>query len=149
MIRQIAGTLVVVHDRGILIRGPAGSGKSDAALALIQAGHQLVADDAVVIKQRNGQLFGSAPPMGRGLLYLRGPGLIRVDAVYGPAAMRDEAPLHQVIDLVDEPITDRIEGSHDFATIEGRRYPRLSIAPHRPIAALITTWAWRQLSECA
>jgi len=44
---KIRGVLVSVDGVGVLIRGPAGSGKSLAALNLMRQGHYLVADDLV------------------------------------------------------------------------------------------------------
>ena len=44
------GTLLDIRGIGTLIRGDSGSGKSEAALALIERGHSLVADDLVRVK---------------------------------------------------------------------------------------------------
>ena len=45
----VHGTCVDLDGRGILLRGPSGSGKSDLALRLIDSGARLVADDQVVV----------------------------------------------------------------------------------------------------
>ena len=44
---QIHATCIEVDGVGVLIRGASGSGKSDLALRLIDAGATLVADDRV------------------------------------------------------------------------------------------------------
>ena len=44
---QIHATCIALDGRGVLLRGPSGSGKSDMALRLIDAGAELVADDRV------------------------------------------------------------------------------------------------------
>ena len=53
--------LVNAYGVGILI-GESGVGKSEAALELIKRGHQLVADDVVVIRRvTDNRLVGTAP----------------------------------------------------------------------------------------
>jgi HPr kinase/phosphorylase len=57
----------------ILLTGPAGAGKSDMLLRLIQAGWVLVADDQVLIEQG----AAAAPDALAGILEVRGLGLFR------------------------------------------------------------------------
>jgi len=65
-------------DRGVLIEGPAGSGKSDLALRLIDAGGGLVADDVMRLRRRQNRLLATA--IGEpGLIELRGHGIFRID----------------------------------------------------------------------
>lgn len=58
--------------RGALIEGPSGSGKSDLALRLLDAGFQLVADDRVILWTSEGRLYGRAPETISGLIECRG-----------------------------------------------------------------------------
>ena len=131
------GTLVLVGGVGILLRGPAGSGKSDTALALIHAGHRLVADDAVDIRHEDGGLVGRAPAAGTGLLCLRGPGLIDVVQCFGRGAVAPSAAIDRVVDLVDEPRSVTAEADWQPTRIHGVRRPRMALAPGRPLAALL------------
>ena len=62
--------------RGVLIEGPSGSGKSDLALRCIGAGFRLVADDRAVVFASKGRLYGKAPVALRGLLEVRGVGIV-------------------------------------------------------------------------
>lgn len=55
---KITGVLVSVHAVGVLIRGPAASGKSLTALNLMRRGHKLVSDDLVDIVLEEGRLVG-------------------------------------------------------------------------------------------
>jgi serine kinase of HPr protein (carbohydrate metabolism regulator) len=74
----IHGTAVALGDRGLLILGVSGSGKSDLALRLIEAGWVLVADDRVVLSRRSESLVAAPPKELAGLIEARGIGLCRV-----------------------------------------------------------------------
>ncbi len=136
--RQVHGTLVRVAGSGVLLRGPAGSGKSDTALALIAAGHALVADDGVILQRQGATLMGTAPAIGQGLVYLRGPGLIDPMLCYGADAVSTEARVELLIDLAAErDDTPDIHGSWATEDLLGIPLPRLALAPERPVAALV------------
>ena len=79
---RLHGVLVDVSGIGILITGESGIGKSETALELIKRGHRLVTDDAVDIKEIDGELIGSSPGITRGMLEVRGIGIIDVPALY-------------------------------------------------------------------
>ena len=101
------GTAIALAGRAVLIRGPAGSGKSDLALrcmaqapsGLIHAAAQLVSDDQVRITVRGGRLLVSPPEAIAGMIEVRGVGILRVPYL-------DEAELALVADIVPP---DRIE----------------------------------------
>lgn len=86
------GTGVALDGRGCLILGPAGSGKSVLALALIAAGARLVSDDGTHVAPRDGALWLSAPGSIRGLIEARGIGLLN-------APVAPPVPLVLVIDM--------------------------------------------------
>lgn len=69
-------TCVVVSDKGVLIKGASGSGKSGLALQLIALGAILVADDQTLLTRREGELIANAPSAIAGLIEARGIGLI-------------------------------------------------------------------------
>ena len=78
----VHATAVLVGNRAALIRGPAGSGKTRLALALIDAAHtgvlpfaRLVADDRVRLSVAHGRLIATAPDAIRGLVEVRGLGI--------------------------------------------------------------------------
>lgn len=77
---------------GVLIVGPSGAGKSRLAMALVDAGAQLVADDQVLLTPQAGGLYGRAPRTIAGLVEVRGLGLIRM-------AHRRMARIALVVDL--------------------------------------------------
>jgi HPr kinase/phosphorylase len=91
---QTHGALVEVLDVGILLTGPSGIGKSECALELVTRGHRLVADDVVRIRrQEDGRLIGSAPPLIRHYVEIRGLGLLSIPELFGPDSVRDEVAL--------------------------------------------------------
>ncbi len=83
---------VLVGARALLIRGPAGAGKSRLALELIQAAAcgrlafvRLIADDRVHVAAAHGRLIAHAPANLAGLLEIRGIGIRRLP--YEPMAV--------------------------------------------------------------
>lgn len=94
------GVLVELYGLGVLIEGRSGIGKSECALELIARGARLVADDAVEVRRENArELNGSAPEMLRGVMEIRGLGIIDVREVYGVSAMSDAVRLRLVVRL--------------------------------------------------
>lgn len=63
-------------DRGVLITGPSGSGKSVLALRLMAFGAHLVSDDQVMLSVQNDKLIASAPVTIRGKIEARGVGIL-------------------------------------------------------------------------
>lgn len=74
---------VALDGRGLLITGPAGSGKSSLALALMALGARLVADDRTILSLRDGRLHATCPPALRGLIEARGIGILQADPIDG------------------------------------------------------------------
>jgi len=66
------------HDCGVLIIGKSGAGKSDLALRLIERGAILVSDDRTELLLAGGSLIARAPANIRGLIEVRGVGIIAV-----------------------------------------------------------------------
>ncbi|WP_426461337.1 HPr(Ser) kinase/phosphatase [Mycoplasma hafezii] len=97
---QVHGTLVLVGGTGVLITGASGVGKSEAALELVQKGHQLIADDAVLIKDSGSIFVGRAPKLTQNLLEVRGIGLIDIKYTYGIKAIAKSAMIDLVVELV-------------------------------------------------
>ena len=74
-------TVAFGPDRGLLIVGGSGSGKSALALQLMALGARLVADDRTRLHRQGDRLIATAPPNLQGLIEARGVGLIRVAAL--------------------------------------------------------------------
>lgn len=73
---NIHASCVALGARGVLLLGPSGAGKSDLALRLIDGGATLVADDRTLLFVRGGALHAGAPASIRGLLEIRGVGIV-------------------------------------------------------------------------
>ena len=80
----IHGTCVVRGERGVLLVGRGGAGKSSLALALIHDERRfgcLVADDRVLLQHAHGRWIASAPDALRGRFALRGGPIEETDFV--------------------------------------------------------------------
>lgn len=89
----VRGTTVAIDGSGVLLRGVSGAGKSDLALRLIDGGARLVADDYTRLAAHGGRLIATAPAGIRGLIEVRGLGVLRCEPL-------DEVALAAVVDLV-------------------------------------------------
>lgn len=120
---------VLVGERALLIRGPAGSGKSRLAWALLDAARtgilpfaRLVADDRVRIFAAGGRLLAAAPETIRGMIEIRGLGVRRVDCE--PLAL-----VGFVVDLAAPDGARLPEARTGEIEILGVKVPRLAVAP--------------------
>lgn len=71
-------TCVALDGRAMLIEGAPGVGKSSLALALMDRGALLIGDDSVMLEEEAGRLYALPHPNTRGLLEVRGVGLLPV-----------------------------------------------------------------------
>jgi HPr kinase/phosphorylase len=106
MSEAIHGTAVLIGGDGVLIRGDSGSGKSSLALALIERGGKLVADDRLMLSAVNGRLIATPPEATAGQIELRGRGLISVPHERG-------CVIHLVADIVSEEGLERMPEATD------------------------------------
>lgn len=126
---QVHGVLLSVFGVGVLIKGASGSGKSEVALELINRGHILVADDAVVIKKTDDStLIGSAPELLKNRLEIRGIGIVDVQKLYGVTKVVPSKKIELVAEI--KPLTgkeDRIGNRLEFESILGVELPKVEI----------------------
>ena len=80
---NIHASCVALGGKGVLLLGPSGSGKSDLALRLIDDGAQLMADDRTLLFVKNGALHATVPASIKGLLEIRGLGIVEQPARAG------------------------------------------------------------------
>ena len=130
----IHGTSILVAGAGVLLRGPSGSGKSDLAFRMIEAGQAiLIADDQTDLRPVDGQLNATCPSRLAGLIEVRGIGILR-------RPHRTEAAIGLVIDLVAHNEVPRLPDALT-TSLEGVTVPQLSLcafeasAPAKVVAA--------------
>ena len=93
---NIHATCVAINGCGVLIIGKSGLGKSDLALRLINnKGAVLVSDDRTDINVENDKIYASSPNTIKGMLEVRGIGIINLDSC-------NQAEVKLVISLVDD-----------------------------------------------
>lgn len=141
----IHASAVLVGPRAILIRGPAGAGKSRLVLNLLQTARRgasgwvrLVADDRVHLEAAHGRLIMRAPAAVAGLLEIRGIGMFRLP--HEPLAVAS-----LVVDLDSGDMQRMPEIPETQTIVEGVRLPRLAVAPGDDpfpmvVAALTLRW---------
>ena len=74
----IHASTVAINKSAVLITGPAGVGKSDLALRLIDEGAELIADDQTFLSEEGDLLIASAPASIAGLMEVRHVGLLHL-----------------------------------------------------------------------
>ena len=142
--KTIHAVLVEVEGMGILILGESGVGKSETALELLDRGHRLIADDAVLLKCLNGNLlwgYGTSKVMGHHM-EIRGLGIIDIGNVYGMNSVRDRKPVEMVFQLEEWDSNknyDRLGTSDETTTLLGVSIPliTLPVKPGRNIPIII------------
>ena len=139
---RLHGVLVDVYGIGILITGESGIGKSETALELIKRGHRLVTDDAVDIKEIDGELIGSSPNITIGMLEVRGIGIIDVSALYGLSSIEQQKEITLVMHFEhwkDDNDYDRLGNNFEYMNILGVDIRKLTVPvrPGRNIAVII------------
>ena len=139
---RLHGVLVDVSGIGILITGESGIGKSETALELIKRGHRLVTDDAVDIKEIDGQLIGRSPKITIGMLEVRGIGIIDVTTLYGLSSVVQEKEIKLVMHFEhwkDDNDYDRLGIDNEYMNILGIDVKKLTVPvrPGRNIAVII------------
>ena len=129
------GTMVDIMGIGVLLEGEPGIGKSETALALIKAGHSLVADDSTALRRDStGMIIGSAVEITRYHMEIRGLGIIHVPSLFGVASVRSEMRLDLIVRLhrPDLEIEDDRTGlAHQTRDVLGVKIPLITI----PVAA--------------
>jgi HPr kinase/phosphorylase len=143
-------TMLDVKGVGVMIRGASGVGKSECALALIERGHSLVADDYVhtrFIDER--ELLAMCRAQYFGYMEVRGIGIINIAEMFGVKSVRMEKRIDLVVTLkiwTEDAEEDRTGLDENFYPILGQQVPHieLHVRPGRDIARLVEVAALTQ-----
>ena len=125
------GSLADVYGVGLLFTGRSGIGKSECVLDLVERGHRLVADDAVIVIRRgNDVLIGQGHELQRHHMEIRGIGIIDVPALFGIRAIRLQKRIEVIVQLVDwsnQAVYDRTGLTTEDVDILGVSIPRVTV----------------------
>ncbi|MBO7520937.1 MAG: HPr(Ser) kinase/phosphatase [Opitutales bacterium] len=147
---SLHGTFLDVKGIGVLIRGASGVGKSECALALIDHGHSLVADDMTCcVKIGKDRVIGKSSDLNRGYMECRGIGIIDVAKLYGVRCLRLEKQIDLVVTFVEwkSGIPEERTGlDKNYFDILGVSIPHIEIPvrPGRDMARLVEVAAMVQ-----
>jgi len=127
----VHGTLLDIRGIGTLVRGDSGAGKSEAALALLERGHSLVADDMVRVKLLSDHTpVGFCDEMSRGFMECRGIGIINVEELFGIRFVRIEKKIELVVTFTEDlndSVIDRTGLDRKTFEILGAPVPHMEI----------------------
>ncbi|HVW19999.1 MAG TPA: HPr(Ser) kinase/phosphatase [Opitutaceae bacterium] len=143
-------TTLDIKGVGVMLRGDSGVGKSECALALIERGHSLVADDLTLIKLLDErELMASSRPLNRGYMECRGIGIVNIAEMFGVKSLRLEKRIDMVISLREwtpDAVEERTGLEESFYEILGMKIPHIEIyvRPGRDIARLVEVAALTQ-----
>ena len=131
---NVHGSAIAFGNRGVLIRGVPGSGKSELALRLIDSQGfgrgakplraKLVADDQVLLVREGSGIVMHAPNSISGKMEIRGVGIIELPH-------KPKTKLVLVVDLKPQAEIERMPEADDLLTeILGLNIRRFSIDPN-------------------
>ena len=129
----IHASAVLIGRKAVLIRGPAGSGKSQLVWDLLQSAlpfTRLVADDRAYVEACAGRLLVRPAPALAGMLEIRGLGIRRLP-------YEGVAAVGLVVDLAAEDAARQPGQEAGKAVIGGVSLPRLAVAPGMPALAML------------
>lgn len=148
----IHATLISSEQRGALLIGASGTGKSDLALRLISINFtkefcnqqpQLIADDQVELLVSDGKLYGQAPKPLQGLLEVHNLGIVKVP--YGA-----KSEINLCVQLTPGQNPERLPPSPPpTKKIEGVSLPLIKLDPHQQTSPQKLLIALKQFSNAS
>jgi HPr kinase/phosphorylase len=138
----IHGVCLEVFGIGVFIKGKSGVGKSETSLELINRGHRLIADDAVIIKKLENRLKASCPELTKHLMEIRGIGILDIKHLFGVGSIKLEQYIELAIELEewdDDKEYDRLGMDDNYIEILDIKVPSvvIPVKPGRNISAII------------
>lgn len=139
------GIAFEIFERGVVIIGKSGIGKSELGLELIDRGHRLICDDLVAGQLIKAKVVITAPQeFGIGFMEIRGLGFVDIPNFYGRHTICQQQNLFIIIQLVDNSVLDQINQDRLFQLINqvdvlGVQFPvyKLPIGANRNLPILV------------
>lgn len=142
------GVLVSIANKGILIVGPAGVGKSSFALELLYQGFSLIADDSVEISHTDTGVIGHCPTLLQNLLHTRELGLISIPVVFGDHAWQAQHTIDYVVQLDSESNHEIQLGQPNKRYQIGKSsVPLLILNTHNPASLTHRLLSWLRMQS--
>ncbi len=138
----IHGVCLEVFGIGVFIKGKSSIGKSETSLELINRGHRLIADDAVIIRKIDNRLKATCPELTQHLMEIRGVGILDIKHLFGVGSIKLEQFIELAIELEEwdnKKEYDRIGLDENFMEILDVKVPTvvIPVRPGRNISAII------------
>lgn len=148
--QSVHGTLLDIRGVGTLLRGESGIGKSECALALIERGFSLVADDLTHLRLlRDHEVVGRCSEISRGYMECRGIGIIDIAKLFGVHSVRVEKRVDLVITFVawsPGMKEERTGLTQEYMDLLDQKIPHavIPVRPGRDLARLVEVAAMVQ-----
>jgi len=131
------GAFVVIFNKGVLITGNSGAGKSSLLLSLIKQGHLWVADDlSLFFLDNNDHVIGHAMDKLSEFIHIKGIGPVNMDKNYGQASRIQSHPLAAVIHLSNNSANENKKISAyaqlDTLTLLDKNFPMWHLPTKHP-----------------
>jgi len=138
----IHGVCLEVFGVGVFIKGKSGIGKSETSLELINRGHRLIADDAVIVRKIDNGLKATCPELTQHLMEIRGVGILDIKHLFGVGSIKLEQFIELAVELEEwdnKKEYDRIGMDENFIEILDVKVPTviIPVRPGRNISAII------------
>ena len=117
MLKQLHATCIEIHNKGVLLTGHSGSGKSEVALRLMMMGARLIADDCVLLDESTCR--ASCPKNLSGKMEMRGVGIV-------PVACKSDTKICLHVHLCPRTQVERFP----LENLETRPVPRIKLCGH-------------------
>jgi HPr kinase/phosphorylase len=126
--------------RGIVLMGESGSGKSRLALSLLYEGARLVADDVVDLSLGTNGLIGRSPDRLRGLIEIRGVGIVDVSKALGRSFVLEATSIDLAVSLEKRAEGKRRADSPEVSlvTLLGREIPDIRVGSDIDVRVLMS-----------
>lgn len=134
----VHGTAVAIDNKGVLILGPSGSGKSDLSIQLIDRGAMLISDDQVITSRSSDGITLGPPENIAGKIEVYSLGIIEMPFVAN-------IPLSMIVSLSEKP--SRFPFDNPSRQYLGIDVPTITIDTNRATTAIKVELALRRIKN--